>query len=185
MSVVRPQNHARFPLACRLALLRTYACTECGFSRSIAFIPRAYRLASGELLPMPQLHTWCEVCKTISVVESLKRMNEFLDNKRFDMGLASILARRSKPQRCLICGNTDIPITNDDLMDLPHHPCIGTLQCKFKLFGGQMTNEESYRVMPHVYNEDGDLLSVGEQASKAPLPLVWPIDWITWRPMWG
>ena len=132
---------------------------------------------------MPQLHAWCQVCQTVSVVEALKTLGRYVRNERLERGLAEVLAIRTKPQRCLICGNTNVDITNDDLMDLSHGMCVGTLRCTFNLFGGQMIHG-SDPVVPHIYDAEGDLLSVGIGANQDPLPMAWPSDWATWQPMW-
>lgn len=78
--------------------------------------------------------------------------------------LSELLAIRKTRQHCLRCGNVNIHLpTDDDDVDLPHHPCDGVLNWTGYLVGALFTEREP--AVPHTYDADGELLRQGRMSS--------------------
>lgn len=93
-------------------------------------------------------------------------------DRDLDLLLADWKRSRTRPARCLRCGNEKIDLPASLFEDLAHGNCGGTLKLTITTVAGTFPIE-----MPHRYTPEGDLIERGfrvdDQGGRLPLELWW------------
>ena len=107
----------------------------------------------------------------------------YLRSAEQEIWLERFADSRRAPQRCLRCGNPDGEFPNEQCFPLAHGGCGGELMPHFELAGALFKSSTS---RPHVYDLQGNLIVQGRMSSdedSEEMPLWWPDEWTSWRPL--